>query len=158
MEHVRSGLWDVTSFLNVRLRRLSSELADVQDRTIECSECLEYAVVINSDIYTSCRFCYMTWPDKTLVMYEYTDRHEQVQMSFGDHMGLRCPNCRKKDLLVDSVQTAVECGPGFVMCFGCGSTWRNLQQCSSCSRVFESTSGHDLDRCADCTKWGTPEV
>ncbi|MET7973315.1 hypothetical protein ABZW44_09615 [Streptomyces mirabilis] len=151
MEHVRNGIWDITSFLNMRLRRLQTELQDVQDRTIECGECTEYAVVIDDgDAAVSCRFCHITWPNKAAAMSDYAERHESVAMSFGDFMGLTCPNCQREDLLVDSVQTAIECGPGFVMCFGCGSTWQCLETCSSCSILFEPNSAHRPDLCAEC--------
>ncbi|MFF4589724.1 hypothetical protein [Streptomyces sp. NPDC001388] len=150
MEHVRDGLWDITSFLNMRLRRLQTELENLQDRTIECSECAEYAVVIGNEDSVSCRFCHAMWPDKATVMSEYADHHESVQMSFGDFIGLQCPNCQQVDLLMDSVKTAVECGPGFVMCFGCGSTWRHLQRCSSCPSVFDPDSAHESNLCLEC--------
>ena len=117
MDELRTKLGRIQKFVENRMQDLSGELASVTDRTVQCPECRQWALVVNDDkswTPIACRFCLAEYSlDMAALQY--------VWRVLGEDNGTvqLCPNCETADTLVIGASTAARKTANLAICFNC---------------------------------------
>lgn len=142
LEAVSAKVLSMKSVIQARLNRLAEELKDVQDLTLKCPECDQWAVVIGTADVAECHFCHATWwgPQEVL---SYVFHHE------GSVDLVMCPECGHDGLARNGVLVAAAPEEYRIFCGCCGHHFDAIDICASCSAPYEPTED-DLGMCSDC--------
>jgi hypothetical protein len=121
--YIHARLGEMRALIKARMVRLGPELASFAERTVECPECGQSAVIVGSPPLF-CRFCEAEFYDAVNFAQfyvgvvqgkEWDPRYEDLAS-----WPIRtCPSCTR-DALVLEAQTAVSPGSHTPLCFACG--------------------------------------
>ncbi|WP_329594441.1 hypothetical protein OG195_37745 [Streptomyces sp. NBC_01362] len=151
MDELRHRLVYIQSFVKKRMQRLQVELRRVENSTVECDECWQWALVVGEGA-VRCLFCSVTRTPADALL------HHAVQVlggpasnrgAVGDEPGPGelCTGCGAYTLLFN-VQVAVDPSTLKGMCFTCGATVPDRAICLGCGVPLHPAQ-HELG-CADC--------
>ncbi|MFG2563348.1 hypothetical protein [Streptomyces sp. NPDC048496] len=144
LEDVSSKILNIKSLIQTRLRRLADELKDAQDRTLRCSECDQWAVVIGKgNDLVDCRFCHVAFsgPAEAIHFWALAHRTEDFGVDLGD-----CPECGEETLVLNGVQVLAAPEEDRILC---GNHFDAVEICDSCSAPYQPAED-DLGMCGDC--------
>ncbi len=147
LESVGTKVLGITSYMTARLKRLSEELKDDADRTVQCPVCDQWALVLgNSPIPLDCRFCHTTWPNSVLALEQY------FEAGLLDANVQDCPACTQHTLVVEAVGTAAAPESARSVCFCCGVDFPVAAQCEDCLNAFVPDPDEEFfsGLCQDC--------
>lgn len=121
MDELRMKLGRIEKFVHKRMQDISSELASVKHRTVQCPECRQWALVVNDDASwnpITCRFCLGTYQGEMAGL-------QYVWRVLGQDNGTvqPCPNCGAADTLVLGASTAAQKNANLAICFNCADTY-----------------------------------
>ncbi len=136
---VTTKLQTIQSFIDARLKRLSGELKDAQDRTLECPECSQWALVVGYQPH--CHFCDRDWLYTHLLI--ETLRDAAAPEGSADSRGApagQCPDSRCDGLRVLMAGICVAAAPQepVVMCLRCAT--RFDRGCGATAAVTSTTT------------------
>jgi hypothetical protein len=160
MERIRGGLSRIRDFVKTRMQRLRADLERRRDRTVQCPNCGQWAVVGGMmqsfdsvpERTWDCWFCSTRWAGNDLALVygvEVLGRDPGAPDVFGMMAVESCPDCEVESLVV-GVKTADAPDDPVYFCFTCGKTLMGMMQCGQCGRPFrpqgeESACGSCLD-------------
>ncbi|MFC8406564.1 hypothetical protein ACFUG9_23665 [Streptomyces griseoincarnatus] len=161
MELIRDGLRRIEAFVAARMQRLEDELEPLKNRTVQCPDCRQWALVAGSP--SRCLFCPST-PDpwQTAVDYaSYVLRREwRSPAPTSDPFSQparppvnECPGCGSETLVRRAVTAAAPEHP-IHLCFACGEAFGDL--CEICRRPFSAVD--EQSTCDDCLAFGTTDA
>ncbi|MFE1443930.1 hypothetical protein [Streptomyces sp. NPDC058739] len=151
LAQVRSRLRRIEGYLTKRMNELSTELKDVQDRTITCPDCERRALVLGSNP-ASCRFCLKLW-DPEEAAGDYTWQlygMDPLLPGIADDEAEICPECEAHAVV--TAVTAAAPDRATILCFACATdfTGTSFILCEGgCARPLPTDSGDRM--CPDCT-------
>ncbi|MFF9010934.1 hypothetical protein ACF087_34815 [Streptomyces goshikiensis] len=156
MERIRGGLQQIKAFVKKRLKRLSSELAPLADRTTQCPGCGNWAYVAGElgTRVAVCKFCGRCDPPEA-ASHLYC-LHVLGLNPFEEQFVERCQACGNVSLVArvrtaaaqaDPVDFCFQCpsasdNPPRVPCQLCGNPWRpygDQPACDHCLHVDYET-------------------
>ncbi|WP_406067723.1 hypothetical protein OG372_04090 [Streptomyces sp. NBC_01020] len=134
LEYIRTGLARIRGFVKQRMERLQVELAPFEDRTLECPNCRQWALVAGGEEGTTCLFCHVTL-DPKLTAWDYANNI--LHLPWRDaprthHLFSQpatppidpCPNCFEEALVAGVVTYSLKDQPTS-FCFDCGVAFRD---------------------------------
>ncbi|MFI1700319.1 hypothetical protein ACH419_30655 [Streptomyces bobili] len=151
LAHVRGQLRRIEGYLTKRMNELSTELKDVQDRTVTCPDCERRALVLGGNP-ASCRFCLKLW-DPEGAAGDYTWQLYGMDPLLPGHGAAEeyvCPECEAQ-AVVTAVTAAVP-DRATILCFACATDFTGtffVLCAEGCSRAVPKDSGDPV--CPDCT-------
>ncbi|MEU9247773.1 hypothetical protein [Streptomyces sp. NPDC048385] len=127
VELIRSGLTYIRSFVDQRMERLKDELGPLRDRTVQCPNCRQWALVTGGEL-AECLFC--PWAaDPKLYAFDYVVKFLDVPWRITPTDGPfsqpaqppidPCPYCGE-EAAVPGVVTAAAPDHPVTFCFACG--------------------------------------
>ncbi|MFI8265308.1 hypothetical protein [Streptomyces sp. NPDC085665] len=147
LETVGEDVRTIQSFIKRRLNRLKGELRAVQDKTVECPSCDQWAMVVGGqEGEPTCHFCHQNWGDRgangaaDLYQWARTEDSEVIEP---------CPTCGVKALLLDCVQVAADPLTRCSLCFGCGTRHDDLPACNACEKLYVPDKD-TMGLCGEC--------
>jgi hypothetical protein len=135
MERIRGGLHMIQAYVDERMRDLAPQLGPVRDRTVQCPDCLQWALVTVRDTdpdwdlvkaaYPAyCHFCDRRMhPEEAALGYVfYVLKRGRITTADDDSWTPdKCPDCKLQCMVTDARTTsAPEAAVNF--CFGCGQS------------------------------------
>lgn len=164
MERIRGGLTRVRGFVAKRMQRLTAELRDFTECTVQCPDCRQWALLITMG-GIQCRFCMREWDPNTAAIgyavevlehdWQYVrDRYANWQDLAADADTWatitrppteQCPECGLTTL-VRGVLTASDPETPAALCFWC--TTRFPDSCLRCHKPCRL--GDREPACEDC--------
>ncbi|MET8292025.1 hypothetical protein ABZV80_43950 [Streptomyces sp. NPDC005132] len=151
MTVVRASLANIQSLISARMTRIKTQLSNGVGPAVECSECGQYAAVVDAATLTvSCLFCHSSWkPEEAAEAYA----NGVLRLSWftavadgGEDPVLTCPEC---DLLTLVRGTRLSDTPDAQddFCFNCGQQFTGMHSCEGgCGTLTDSDTG----LCWDC--------
>lgn len=119
MARIRSGLRHIRAFVAKRMEWVRSELADRQDRTLECPHCRQLAMLVEGR-GTTCYFCSLkSQSGQAARDYVFYVLHRWWGMDEEDPVK-RCPACGFEDLVPNATTAAAPETP-IAFCFRCAA-------------------------------------
>ncbi|MFE2628931.1 hypothetical protein ACFXDP_13480 [Streptomyces sp. NPDC059374] len=128
MDRLNARLLEVKSLVKHRSQRLMQELAPLSDRTIQCPECQQWAVVVGEDAPT-CRFCLFACetPQQAAV------HQMELEANTGDVE--LCPSCDAYSVAM-GVRVAKNKSAHLDMCLGCLTDYTAWRHCDMGCETF----------------------
>ncbi|WP_411147414.1 hypothetical protein [Streptomyces sp. A30] len=115
MAVVRNRLNDIEVLVKKRMQGVSGELAGLEDRTMVCPRCKQWALVIGGGDPVICRFCLETFAPIDVVIYTWNRD--------GDDLGIvDCPACGTAEVVI-LVKTAVNKTEDVALCMHCATVY-----------------------------------
>ncbi|GHA70648.1 hypothetical protein GCM10010372_82270 [Streptomyces tauricus] len=124
MDALRTKLSGIEALVKDRMRRLSGELAPLGDRTVQCPDCRQWALVLSEAGQDrgpnarmrppSCRFCLRQWGDPIAAAANY----ELAVLGEGNFGQLDCPTCEFRTLVIGA-NTSDNKTADMGICFNC---------------------------------------
>jgi hypothetical protein len=112
MASVREGLTGIRTYVTHRMDRLQGELKGQADRTLQCPECAQWALLVTGDGHR-CRFCGLEMPNPHMLLLWYVRGHA-LNAVVGP-----CHRCEEPTLLADVVVARDHTAVSF--CFSCAT-------------------------------------
>ncbi|WP_405805610.1 hypothetical protein OG729_10025 [Streptomyces sp. NBC_00210] len=127
MHGVYEGLKNIESYVNRRMNRLSRTLEGQANRTIQCPECEQWALLLGPG-REECLFCGGNGLDA--MHWRYMDAHPDLAF-----LVTPCPQC-DEETLVDDVEFADSSPHRLLYCFSCAARYSpsELAPCTACGR------------------------
>ncbi|MET7621783.1 serine/arginine repetitive matrix protein 1 [Streptomyces sp. NPDC001450] len=149
---IRGGLTAINSFVRERMNRLGGELKSegVENRTIECPECEQLALVLcegpdstaASELAT-CRFCARGWdPEELLGYFIGQDQEEPSEFN-------TCPQCDQQTLGW-AVRVRSDPAKPVHVCFSCAMAFPTVVPCERCMRPIDAKGDTGTILCGIC--------
>ncbi|MGW3647057.1 hypothetical protein [Streptomyces sp. NPDC000878] len=153
VEHIRSGLTKIRSYVQRRMERLKDQLDPHKERNLQCPDCRQWALLAGEP--TSCLFCPAT-TDSQLTAWNYAtyvlrlpwrsppptnDVFSQPATPPVDP----CPDCGT-DTLVRGAVTAAAPDRPTNFCFNCATSFPDL--CEICRQPFRAVDEQSI--CGNC--------
>lgn len=140
MDQLRTRLLHIKALVSQRSARIEEELKHLVDRTVECPECGQWAIVLG-DEPLSCRFCMTEWdaPHELAVWYKEVNSGGEI---------FPCDSCNHYAVVMRA-EVAKNRNASTPICFGCAadySAWRRCEICND-SLVHPEQSPQV---CSDC--------
>ncbi|MFC4611106.1 hypothetical protein ACFO9E_25415 [Streptomyces maoxianensis] len=118
LEALRHKLRHVEGLVKLRMRALANELDHVENRTVACPGCAQWALVV-AETPVVCRFCRRTYE----LAGQAADEYAWVTRRTHDYAPLvDCPSCLVRGTLVVARTAHVQHSPAY-LCFACGFTY-----------------------------------
>lgn len=150
LARIREGLSQIRGYVTARMRRLRPNLDPVKSRTVQCLNCHQYAMVVGDEEGAYCWYChYRRGPDDIALAYAYEvlGRTTWSQVRGELNPVYSCPAC-DVDALVRGVRSAASPKNPVDLCFHCGETFSDMEDCVRCEEPFVPTDGEFT--CDDC--------
>ncbi|WP_314616940.1 hypothetical protein [Streptomyces stackebrandtii] len=148
MERIRGGLHMIQSFVAERMRDLAPVLGPARNRTLQCPDCLQWALVAsdgrNGGPTVECYFCDIAQePHEFALGYKlYVVKHGRISFADDDTWTPgRCPDCKQKSLVTRAVTAAAPDTP-VTFCFTCAEVIDALQRCQRCGYSYRPENEH----------------
>ncbi|MGW4509225.1 hypothetical protein ACWENO_31755 [Streptomyces sp. NPDC004436] len=134
LETVGEDVRTIQSFIKRRLNRLKGELKEVQDKTVECPSCDQWAMVVGGPTgEPTCHFCHHHWGDRgangAADLYQWARTEDSAVIE-------PCPTCGVRALLIDGASVAAAPLATCSLCFACGTRHDDLPACVACERAY----------------------
>jgi DNA-directed RNA polymerase subunit RPC12/RpoP len=149
MLHVRQGLNGIKAYVESRMDRLRGELKGLEDRTVACPDCTQFALVFDREV-TECHFCPRLWDPEVLAeeyALEILDYSMRELMGGGAALAVDCPNCGTRTLVMNAY-TAADPEQPVDICFNCAEVFDRLESCTRCGQHY--VPDEDETICGDC--------
>jgi transcription elongation factor Elf1 len=163
LERIRGGLAEIEGFVKQRMQRLRAELETLRDRTLQCPDCRQWALVVEpaqaqgAARASRCRFCGMSHDaEEVALVYgvEILGRDPGMpDMLTGLTATDHCPYCEVESL-VDGVRFAADPDTPLAFCFQCTRSQSALAVCPGCGHSFRPADG--ATSCENCTAASAP--
>ncbi|MEU0030642.1 hypothetical protein [Streptomyces sp. NPDC006335] len=152
MEHIRGGLSRIQGFVKKRMQRIRADLESLRDRTVQCPDCDQWALVPEpARDRVTCRFCGTSQPTHdgaTMYAVFVLGRDPGAPDLFGIMAVESCPDCQEESLVVGA-KTAAAPDEQVFFCFSCGRAVPGLTHCIRCFVPFRAP-GDEIDSCSNC--------
>ncbi|MFJ7947371.1 hypothetical protein ACIQ6K_27525 [Streptomyces sp. NPDC096354] len=154
VDGIRRGLTKIRGYVEQRMERLKDELAPLKERTLQCPNCRQWALVVRGGL-TSCWFCPAD-VDPQLTAWDYADNilrlpwrsppqtHDQFSQPASPPTDA-CPDCGI-DTVVQGAVTAAAPDRPTSFCFNCAAAFPDL--CEICSKPFRAVDEQSI--CDNC--------
>ncbi|WP_331739628.1 hypothetical protein OG613_44150 (plasmid) [Streptomyces sp. NBC_00015] len=152
MERIRGGLSRIQGFVKKRMQRIRADLEPLRDRTVQCPDCDQWALVPELDHRVICRFCGTSQPTHdgaTMYAVFVLGRDPGAPDLFGIMAVESCPDCDDESLVVGARTAAAPDVPVF-FCFGCARVVPGLAHCGRCYVPFSPQEGETA--CSNCLR------
>ncbi|MCX4461144.1 hypothetical protein OG585_47285 (plasmid) [Streptomyces sp. NBC_01340] len=163
LERIRGGLAEIEGFVKQRMQRLRAELETLRDRTLQCPDCRQWALVVEptqaqgAARASRCRFCGMSRDAEDIALIygvEILGRDPGMVdmltlLTATDH----CPHCELESL-VEGVRFAADPDTSMAFCFQCTRLQPALTVCVACGHTFRPADG--ATSCENCTTVSAP--
>ncbi|MFF4057683.1 hypothetical protein ACFYZ0_18240 [Streptomyces sp. NPDC001708] len=116
MESVGFQVRRIESLVKMRMQELTKELQGLEERTVICPECRQWAMVVGADP-VACRFCLASWEPNAAALQYWDD------VLKGEFEALATDPCGCGDDLVLLVNTAADKSEDVGLCFACGTLY-----------------------------------
>ncbi|MFD6534910.1 hypothetical protein [Streptomyces goshikiensis] len=163
LERIRGGLTEIEGFVKQRMQRLRVELEALRDRTLQCPDCRQWALVVEPTqaqgvARTSrCRFCGMSHDAEEIALLygvEILGRDPgMLDMITGLMATDLCSYCELESL-VEGVRFAADPVTAMAFCFQCTRLQPGLIGCPGCGHSFRPVGG--ATSCETCTAASSP--
>ncbi|MFC4464645.1 hypothetical protein ACFPH6_08760 [Streptomyces xiangluensis] len=151
MERIRGGLSRIQGFVKKRMQRIRAVLEPLRDRTVQCPDCDQWALVAEPDAgRVTCRFCGTSQPthDGALMYAVFVlGRDPGSPDLFGIMAVESCPDCDEESLVVGA-KTAAAPEEAVFFCFSCARVAPGMAHCSRCYVPFRPLE--DETACSNC--------
>jgi hypothetical protein len=151
MLHIRRGLNSIRAYVKSRMDRLRGDLEGMEDRTVACPACGQFALVIGLEHDSAeCYFCPRLWDDVEALVDDYTFGILRVYTRPGDpepDPADECFSCGMEALVLGAYTAAAPERPVNI-CFNCAEVFDRLDSCTRCTRLFVPEEEELV--CSDC--------
>ncbi|MEV0149755.1 MULTISPECIES: hypothetical protein [unclassified Nonomuraea] len=153
MTSVRESLKDVRTLIDIRMARIRSDLGDAAGWAVECPECGQDAITIDTyNCTVSCLYCHTEWATPEEAADDYCwgvlNLSEYRQVKTGGMPPVRyCPGCGTKSLVPGAVLARAKDAP-VALCFGCSEAFAELAECQG--GCGDLTTDIDTGMCSRC--------
>lgn len=106
----------IESLVKKRMQELAGELQGLEERTVICPQCRQWAVVVGGDPIV-CRFCLASWEPNSAALLYWND------VLRGEFEALATDPCGCGDDLVLLADTAANMTEDVGLCFACGTLY-----------------------------------
>jgi hypothetical protein len=149
MLRVREGLTGIKAYVKSRMSRLRGELKEVAERTVQCPDCTQFALVVDG-VENKCHICPRLWDFD-----ELAQSYASEVLSFSWHdltegasdPTVECPDCGTETLILGAL-TAAQPDRYVNLCFNCAEVFDKLESCMRCTRLY--VPDEDETICANC--------
>lgn len=146
---IREGLAGIETYVSKRMKRVRATLKEVAARTIQCPDCTQFALVIDS-VERRCHFCSRLWEPEALA-----EAYASEILNFSWHdirkgadpIVVGCPQCDCETLVLETL-TAAQPDQPVAFCFMCAEILVGLDTCTRCSRLFQPSEEEII--CGHC--------
>ncbi|MFD3373727.1 MULTISPECIES: hypothetical protein [unclassified Streptomyces] len=126
--HIRARLTDMRAVIKARMDRVRPVIASVAERTVECPECGQLALVVGSSPL-QCRFCDEEHRSAVGIaeFYVGVTLGKEWEPGYEDSATWpieTCPDCTEHALVLET-ETAAAPGRHTPLCFACGTVLQN---------------------------------
>ncbi|CAM5649092.1 hypothetical protein [Streptomyces griseomycini] len=163
LERIRSGLAEIEGFVKQRMQRLRAELHALRDRTLQCPDCRQWALVVEptqaqgAARASRCRFCGMSRDAEDIALIygvEILGRDPGMpDLLTGLTATEHCPHCEVESL-VEGARFAADPDTPMAFCFQCARLQPALAVCMGCGHSFRPADG--AASCENCTTSTSP--
>ncbi|MGW5442726.1 hypothetical protein [Streptomyces asiaticus] len=158
MEGIRGGLSKIQGFVKKRMQRIRAGLEPVRDRTLQCPDCDQWALVAEpNQERVPCWFCGTSHEtgDAALMYSVFVLGRDPGSADLFGHMAVEsCPDCGGESLVIEAKTAAAPEEPVY-FCFACARALSGIVECSRCAVPFRPLEGEAA--CSNCLGIAQPE-
>ncbi|GHG38325.1 hypothetical protein GCM10018777_64260 [Streptomyces albogriseolus] len=168
LELIRGGLAQIEGFVKKRMQRLRVDLEPLRDRTLQCPDCRQWALMAEREWVTTepalqgasrisrCRFCGTSRAAEEIALVygvEILGRDPGMpDLLLGLMAAEHCPHC-EAETLAEGARFAADPDIPVAFCFQCTRSWPALVMCPGCGHGFRPTrSAMACESCLSATR------